>query len=111
MRLLIFNPWNDLALANGDPNFCIPASSVKMAHDLAPIQSLWSEPGDIIFNPQRGLSCDEADKVQEVIPWGWSPLLKKLLLDRKSTRLNSSHRSLSRMPSSARITQHQRYSF
>lgn len=80
MRLLIFNPWNDFALANGDPNFCIPASSVKMAHDLAPIQSLWSEPGDIIFNPQRGLSCDEADKVQEVIPWGWSPLLKKLLL-------------------------------
>ena len=51
------------------------------------------------------------------IPWAfkffWAPLIDRfyfkklgkrktwLLLDRKSTRLNSSHRSLSRMPSSA----------
>ena len=45
----------------------------------------WHVPGD--FNPAAALPV-------------W-PLLEAALLDRKSTRLNSSHRSLSRMPSSA----------
>ena len=33
--------------------------------------------------------------------WSWEPRLTLTLLDRKSTRLNSSHIPLSRMPSSA----------
>ena len=43
--------------------------------------------------------------VKQAVGFGISMLLARLLapadLDRKSTRLNSSHRSLSRMPSSA----------
>ena len=34
MRLLVFNPWNDIALANGDPNFCLPAAVSAMAEEL-----------------------------------------------------------------------------
>ena len=65
-----------------------------------------SEQGDIEpllsgYRPPPGTFDEMVDREGRVRAH-WQPLLAMLArLDRKSTRLNSSHRSLSRMPSSA----------
>lgn len=56
-RILLFNPWNDLALAANDPHYTPPASALQMAADLSDLSQLWSED----------------------IPWGWSPLQVRLM--------------------------------
>ncbi len=56
-RQLLFNPWNDLALAANDPHYTPPASALQMAADLSDLSRLWSED----------------------IPWGWSPLQVRLM--------------------------------
>ena len=43
MRLLVFNPWNEIALANGDPNFCLPAAVSSIADELARFPLAWCE--------------------------------------------------------------------
>lgn len=98
--MYIFNPENDLALANFSPHYTAPASALKMRRDLAmlpvwyaparalviaddvansklledlkqvlPITSLLISPSQIANHSNR-----------EVKPWGWSPALKKELL-------------------------------
>ena len=64
---LLFNPWNDLALAANDPHYTPPASALQMAADLADLSSLWSRPGGLGV---RG---------EALLPWGWSPLQVRLL--------------------------------
>ena len=56
MRLLYFNPENDLALASNDPHYTPPASARQMAEDLRDFPRMWNVDRDI------------------VLPWGWSPL-------------------------------------
>ena len=56
MRLLYFNPENDLALASNDPHYTPPASARQMAEDLRDFPRMW--------NVEREI----------VLPWGWSPL-------------------------------------
>ena len=63
VQTLLFNPWNDLALAANDPHYTPPASARQMAADLADLSRLWS-PDD---------SC------APFLPWGWSPLQVRLL--------------------------------
>ena len=57
---------------------------------------------EVVFHLQNlGYTKVEAEKLNVFVPSAFSwPVLKKLG-DRKSTRLNSSHSSVSRMPSSA----------
>ncbi len=62
MRLLLFNPENDLALAANDPHYTPPASAVQMRSDLHDLPHLWQD-----YDP-RPLSV-----------WGWSPLLLRQL--------------------------------
>ena len=62
MRTLIFNPWNDLALASGDAHYTPPASARQMAQDLQHLPQLWRS------HDPRAVSV-----------WGWSPLLVRLL--------------------------------
>lgn len=59
---MLFNPWNDLALASNDPHYTPPASAIQMAEDLADLSFLWADLSDI-----------------RILPWGWSPLLVSLL--------------------------------
>ena len=80
MRLLVFNPWNDIALANGDPNFCLPAAVSAMAAELAKFPLAWADEDDIIYIPGSIIKPEIAEKITKVIPWGWSPLLKQMLL-------------------------------
>ena len=63
MQTLLFNPWNDLALAANDPHYTPPASARQMASDLAGLSRLWSPHG----------------KCPSLLPWGWSPLQVRLL--------------------------------
>ena len=47
----IFNPDNDLALANGDANYLPPMSARRMATDLAFLPTWWANDGDSILIP------------------------------------------------------------
>ncbi|MBQ9285857.1 MAG: hypothetical protein IJ209_06225 [Bacteroidaceae bacterium] len=49
MRLLIFNPENDLALASNDPHYTPPASALQMASDLERLPLRWAEADDIVL--------------------------------------------------------------
>lgn len=69
MRLHLFNPENDLALANGDPNFVAPASARKLAEDLALLPQWWSEAGDRLFVESN---VWKNEPIQVCAPWGWS---------------------------------------
>lgn len=93
MRLHVFNPENDLALACFSPHFIPPRSARLMARDLAALPAWWAGPGDAVRASVRdgewlraGLqgsllpalewaegACSSAVSVVE--PWGWSPLL------------------------------------
>lgn len=61
MRVLLFNPENDLALASNDPNYTPPASARLLASDLTDFPEWWHIEKDII------------------LPWGWSPLAVRQL--------------------------------
>lgn len=72
MRLLCFNPENDLALAANDPHYTPPASARQMAQDLASLPQMWAEESDTLtLQGESPIDC--------ILPWGWSPLLVQRL--------------------------------
>jgi hypothetical protein len=96
--MYIFNPWHDLALGNFSANYTPPASAMKMAEDLA-LLPLWYGGGDSII-AEGGMNSlfldtvkDELSlsgevipfseivvrKEEEIIPWGWDPMLRRRL--------------------------------
>lgn len=97
MRLHVFNPENDLALANFSPHFIPPRSARQMAADLAALPVWWACPGDAVRASSadgealRDGGCGAAlpavtwtegespAGVSAVLPWGWSPLLVEQL--------------------------------
>ncbi len=102
----LFNPENDLALANFSVNYTPPASAVKIADDLAvlpawyapdeakviastvqnePFLSRWKEsfPLRVSLVPLSSISLFPKEKI---IPWGWNPALRKRLLDAGATK-------------------------
>lgn len=98
--IYLFNPENDLALANFSPHFTAPASALKMRHDLA-LLPIWYAPDE-----SWAVADDELNKQflqelknilpiksslisstelanypdEEVKPWGWNPNLRKELI-------------------------------
>ncbi|OPZ28912.1 MAG: hypothetical protein BWZ00_01209 [Bacteroidetes bacterium ADurb.BinA174] len=99
--MFLFNPDNDLALANFSPNYTPPISAVKIVADLAALP-IWYVPNcsrviaDGLRNENylqqlRKLFPFETSFVsftdissfpqEEIIPWGWNPALRKKLLD------------------------------
>ena len=99
-KIYIFNPENDLALANGNENFEPPLSARTLRNDLS-LLPLWyadenavvltySEVSDEWFKKERealgvNVSWMTADSFEEkgkpddlFIPWGWSPVIQKL---------------------------------
>ena len=93
MKLFLFNPENDLALANADPNFIPPLSARTMAADLDVLPMWWAGEGDAVWvsAPERaeafmqdaGTIAPRVDwydgqvmpAVGEFCPWGWNPML------------------------------------
>ena len=53
MRLLYFNPENDLALAANDAHYTPPASALQMATDLQRLPLWWAEADDLIMLRQE----------------------------------------------------------
>ncbi len=101
MRLYIFNPDSDMALANNDENYMAPASARRMAEDLALLPIWYAQPGSTVLAASAyntgylaelknvfSLSVEILTKpelaiyhnVLQVAPWGWSPALCKELL-------------------------------
>lgn len=88
MRLLLFNPENDLALASGDSHYTPPASARQMAQDLQRLPLLWAQPDDHILL-RDGTVVDDCGHLTfnfqlstinyKLLPWGWSPLLVRQL--------------------------------
>ena len=100
MRILIFNPENDLALASNDPHYTPPASARQMAADLQDLPRLWAGERDVIIARQRTAHPQPLPREGSVgkmtdclvspplgggggglslLPWGWSPLLVRQL--------------------------------
>ncbi|MCM1108910.1 MAG: hypothetical protein NC388_07630 [Clostridium sp.] len=95
MNLYLFNPENDLALANNDPHFIPPRSARRMAADLCMLPVWWMNdrdvlPGDVadrdaavrLWTESQGqcarprwMDTMLAERTVKVCPWGWSPLL------------------------------------
>ena len=98
MKLFLFNPDNDLSLANGDVNFIPPRSARIMASDLSALPMWWANEGDAVCvssipeaDTVRKMWQDRLPKlhwwtehsdymVDEVCPWGWNPMLRHKLL-------------------------------
>lgn len=93
MKLFVFNPENDLALANNQWNFIAPASARKMRLDLETLPVWWTSASDRVWvsrypvhQPLGLLSLNDRFLVRpgdcpagSVEPWGWSPLIKSQL--------------------------------
>ena len=49
MKLHIFNPEHDLALAVNQPNYTAPHAGRQLRNDLAFIPALWADEGDFVM--------------------------------------------------------------
>lgn len=94
-KIHLFNPENDLALANGCTNYLPPRSALKLKNDLALLPMWYAEPGDmlIVENGKQPTDlmkaccpdiqiCRISDNLPDADwnPWGWNPALIKHLL-------------------------------
>lgn len=77
MKLHIFNPENDMALASGSPGYTPPANirAYRRQHWELPRQ--WAAPDDIVWDGEENLAhlFRDAAVAPEICPWGWSPAL------------------------------------
>lgn len=99
--IYLFNPDNDLALANFSPHYTPPASALKIAEDLAMLP-LWFAPdgakivaegahNQLFLSEMKRLFSVRSSLVslsdislfsqEEFIPWGWNPSLRKKLTE------------------------------
>ena len=104
MRLHIFNPEHDIALAVNRDGFTAPRAALQLRRDLGYLPMLWAAPGDLVLvddvtTARKGLQrlgmegearligrCELADHandddLQQVCPWGWDVALRRNLYD------------------------------
>ena len=74
--LFVFNPENDMALADGKPGYTPPAQIQQMRRELWWLPEWWAKEEDIVWNGVDKLSL--ADDTQ-ILPWGWSPAIRHQL--------------------------------
>lgn len=96
MKLHIFNPENDLALADGSAYYCPPPAAVQIAYNLASLPLWFADEQDCVLLPDdvhrnyynriSSLFTVSSPYVHEMqggitscMPWGWSPLVKRRL--------------------------------
>lgn len=92
MKIHFFNPENDLALADGNSNYCPPPAARAIAHDLASLPLWYAMPGDSVILPDA-LHRSYRSKMAELFdiapeyaggegvcsPWGWSRQVRSRL--------------------------------
>ena len=95
MRLLIFNPETEYALASGAYFYTPPARVDKIRREMQLLPEAWAVPGDIILVDDKDLLCSPFRLVGwkelkelfielsdlEVDPWGWNTALIRRLQD------------------------------
>lgn len=101
MKLHIFNPEHDLALANDDANFYATQSVRQMQNDLSFLPALWSDEGDFVVsdNPEmadcqlRRLNVNTPRvtfvkhsgisglDVSAIDVWGWDSAVRRTLVN------------------------------
>ncbi len=101
MKLYIFNPATDLALANNSENYMPSAKVKQMERDLEMLPLWYAEPGSTLlassvadkeytdklhthFGIDTTITTDPSKLPDdtEVCPWGWNPTLRKHLINR-----------------------------
>ena len=84
MRLLVFNPEHDYALADNQPQFVALRSAAQFAYDCAPFMRYLYDEEDMVLNAYEPFGAEfrkdfrplaEEDQVTEVIPWGWDTVV------------------------------------
>ncbi|MDE7408550.1 MAG: hypothetical protein K2N09_00850 [Muribaculaceae bacterium] len=95
MRLLIFNPETEYALASGASFYTPPARVERLRRELQLLPEVWAAPGDrILVDDTESLSScfplvtwgELASLFKEfpdivIEPWGWNPALVRRFLD------------------------------
>ena len=77
MRLLVFNPENDMALASGLSGYTAPETIERYSRSQWMLPRLWAGEDDLVWDWKQDLT----DKnITEVVPWGWSKALVYRLL-------------------------------
>lgn len=92
MKLYVFNPDTDMALANNEENYMAPASACRMAQDLALLPVWYAQPGSAVLAPSA-YNADYLQKMKQlfplsvqlvtepelpdyaesqIVPWGWN---------------------------------------
>ncbi len=96
MKLYIFNPENDLALADGGANYCPTPAAAQIAYDLASLPLWFADKQDCVVLPDEGhceyrkwvsslfavaspYSNEMQSSVTSCVPWGWSAQIKRRL--------------------------------
>ena len=94
MILHLFNPENDLALADGGANYCPPPAAAQIAYDLASLPLWFAGTENAValpdgnhlqfcedisdsFNIALPYEASMASKVERCRPWGWSAQMKR----------------------------------
>lgn len=99
MKLYIFNPSTDLALANNSENYMPSAKVKQMERELETLPLWYAEPGSMLlasphtdrtftdrlrqlFGIDTTIIADPSllPDSTEICPWGWNPTLRKQLL-------------------------------
>ena len=133
MKLYLFNPDSDLALANNETNYIAPVSARRMAQDLALLPVWYADPYNAVLAPsaynadflkqmrelfplqvQLATEPELPDYAEaEVLPWGWNPSIRKYLLRGgvsedwfPATQLLGEYRLLSSRLQAVAVTQH-----
>ena len=96
MNLYIFNPENDLALADGGANYCPTPAAAHIAYDLASLPLWFAEGRDCVVLPDDvhrdyykcvsslfavalPFDAEKQNGITRCVPWGWSPQIKRRL--------------------------------
>lgn len=104
MKLHIFNPEHDIALAFGEANFTSPRAGRQLRNDLGFLPAIWAEDGDCVVVDDKeqalsGLKCLDGniadvrlvtleelralageEKIDGIEPWGWDAAIRSQLL-------------------------------
>ncbi|MEG1580660.1 MAG: hypothetical protein RR386_05325 [Bacteroidaceae bacterium] len=112
MKLFIFNPSHDLALANNDSHFLPPRTVRQMENDLGLLPLCYADEGDIamtdegffVLNAEHRLckALSEKPDITSVHPWGWNPQIYE--------KLNKAEISTAILPSTEQLNEVRRLS-
>lgn len=93
-RLWIFNPWNDMALANDSIHYTPPDTALQLAKEGETLPLWLAEPGDYVLMGREGREFYKSlpsslklakpwngEEVEEFGVWGWSKATRQIFIN------------------------------